>query len=207
MFINFEKYRKTKLSEKEVFLLCAIKNKDFQYIKDSVEMLIEKFVEGGLAKYIKGKKQEPQYEKVRLTPKGEKLLKDLSSSSVSEDTKILGDWLINYYKNREGGIVKNKAETLRRMQWFSDETGLTKNRLAVLLKSYISNTYNPEMGVSFEEYKKENPRAVLSNMVDNVFWSPPNIYSRHYKIEESPLYSYYQDNIEVIENLLKKYNG
>lgn len=207
MYINFNKFKLLDLSEIQVFLLCAIKNKAVDYLQEHFEEHREYFESKGFVKYIKGKKDTPKYELVRLDKKGEKLLKELSSSlEVSEDNKRLGEWLITFYKNRKGGIVKNKTETLRRLQWFSDQTGLERNDLAVLLKLYIQDTFVGDIK-DLEEAKTLNPRLHLSNEAGNIFWRPLNHLQKHYKLDESPLYEYYTDFREYFEKHIEKLNA
>lgn len=206
MYINLKNFLNSDLSEVQVFLLCAIKNKFVEYIEVHLDSHKEYFESEGLIKYIKGNKNTPVYELVRLEKKAERLLKNLSSSlEVSDDNRTLGDWLISYYKTRKGGIVKNKTETLRRLQWFSDQTGLERNDLAILLKLYIQDTFVGDIK-DLEEAKALNPRLHLSNEVGNIFWRPLNPLQKHYKLDESPLYEYYTDHREHFEKHREKLN-
>lgn len=209
MFINFEKFEKYGYTEEMIFLLCAIKNKALDYVKEKFETHRELFESKDLIKYVKKTKASQElFELVRIDKKGEKLLKDLSSSvSVSEDVEVLGNWVINYYKKRKGGIVTNKTETLRRLQWFSDETGLVKNSLAVLIKCFINDTYSPESGLTIEQAKEENPRLQLSNEAGNIFWKPRDRFARHYNLDDSPLYAYYTDFKDIIQPLIDQHNA
>lgn len=208
MYVNFEVFRQRGLQEKDIFILCAIKAKDLEHLNGIDNSY---FKEGSsifqYLKFIKKKtKDQPDTEVVRLNPKGEKLLKDISSSSkITEETKAIGEWLISYYKQRDGGIVKNKAETLRRIQWFTDYTGVTKNHLAVLLKCFISDTYRESSGLSLDEFKKENPRMQLSNIADDIFWKPRNLFSKHYNIDDSPLGIYLEEFRDYVEEQFKKH--
>lgn len=197
MFINFEKFTTLNLTEQFIFTLCAVKNKATIYLEDNFEVHRLQMEDKGYIKYVKPtRKGQPLYELVRIDKKGEKLLKDLSSATnISEDTKVLGEWLIKYYKDKKGGIVKNKTETLRRLQWFTDETGIVKNDLAVLLKNYLSDVYDPDCGLSITEAKEQNPRLQLSYEVANIFWRPRDNFDRHYKLDDSPLYNYYLEFI------------
>lgn len=207
MYINLKNFLNSDLSEVQVFLLCAIKNKFVKYIEMHLDTYKEYFESEGLIKYIKGNKNTPVYELVRLEKKAERLLKNLSSSlEISDDNRKLGDWVISYYKTRKGGIVKNKTETLRRLQWFSDETGLERNALALLLKMYIEDTYIGDIK-DFEEAKQINPRLHLSNEAGNIFWRPLNHLQKHYKLDESPLYEYYESFREAFEHRLSKLNS
>lgn len=200
MYINFDTYNRKGLTEVEIFTLCAIKNKAVEYLYENFSKVQEKLEKDGYIKYVKGKKDSKLEELVRLDKKGEKVLKDLSSSaSITEENKKLSEWVINFYKTKKGGIVKNKTETARRCEWFSNETGWVEKKLAILLMLFINDTYDQNSGLSLSEYKEQNPRMVLSNLCDNIFWSPSNNFARHYKLDESPLYQYYLDNQKYVE--------
>lgn len=70
----------------------------------------------------------------------------------------------------------------------------------------MGDTYTKESGLSIQEFKEQNPRMVLSNLVDNIFWTPKNNFARHYNLDDSPLWNYYQDNMEYIEEVWRKNN-
>lgn len=199
MYINFKKLHKNKLDLDQVLFLCAVQQKEPQEVQDLYfkEEYLEQGLEQGLLKKLK--KGE-----IRIDTKGTKLLKDLSSSgNISENTEIIVDWLIKVYRSRNGG-VKNKKETQRRCQWFSDETGIDGNHLAVLLRCFIADTYNSDCGMSIEEAKKENSRLQLSVLTDNIFWNPPNHFARNYTLDNSPLWNYFDDYTDFIKEQWKK---
>lgn len=200
MFINFKVLKNLKnysLDENSLYLLCAINQVEEQEVIDLYydDKLIKEWLSLGFIKELK----KGGY---RIDKKGRELLKRLSSSvDIEQETHTIVDWLVNVYKGKPGGIIKNKTETKRRCQWFSDNTGLTRNKLALLLQSFMLDTYNPESGLTIEQYGKENPRMVLSNMLDNVFWKPPNNFARNYTLDNSPLYTYLENNYEFVEEI------
>lgn len=209
MYINTAKINKYPLSPEDYFKLCAIKNGDKEYIEQHLtEEDYRRFETLSLVKYVKPKnKQQPVSERVRLDKVAEKILKDITTNGiVSEEIIILVDWLIKLYKGRSNGLLKNKVETLRRLQWYSDITGIRKNRLAVLLSSFAADSYCPDSGETFQEFKNNNPRALYHNLVDNIAWAPSNNFSQHYKLEESPLEKYREENESYIESLWAKNN-
>lgn len=198
MFINFNTFRKLKLTEEFVFFLLAVKSEDEHYIENFKDK--EKSLEEGYIKQIKS----GDY---RLDKKGKEILNKLSKSdAITEDNQKLSDWVINFYKNKKGGIVRNKVETARRCQWFSDETGWVKNQLAVVLMLFINDSYDQSTGLSLDEFREQNPRMVISNLCENIFWAPKNNFARHYNLDDSPLHNYYLDNQQYIEEQWKK-NG
>jgi hypothetical protein len=198
MFINFNTFRKLKLTEEFVFFLLAVKSEDEHYIENFKDK--QKSLEEGYIKQIKS----GDY---RLDKKGKDVLNKLSKSdSITPETEKLAEWIANYYKNKKGGIVRNKKELQRRCQSFSDETGWVKNQLAVVVASFINDTYDQSSGLSLEEFKEQNPRMQLSMLAENLFWVPRSKFSTHFNLDDSPLYQYYLEHTKHIEEQWKK-NG
>lgn len=203
MYINFRILNKfqEQFSFHDLLYLCAVKQQDEESMKRYLsEEQYSVLLEQGYIKTLKNGE-------VRLDKKGKELLNKISKSDeITSDTEQIANWLISVYKGREDGIVKNKAELKRRLQWFQDQTGIYRNHLALLLKCFMQDTYTKESGLSIQEFKEQNPRMVLSNLVDNVFWTPKNNFARHYNLDDSPLWNYYQDNQKYIEEIWRKNN-
>src|SRR5690606_18639303 len=203
MYLNFKILHKflEQFSFHDLLYLCAVKQQDDESMKKYLsEEQYSVLLEQGYIKTLKNGE-------ARLDKKGTELLKNISKSDeITEDTEKLCEWLVKVYKGREDGIVKNKQELKRRCQWFQDQTGIYKNKLALLLQCFIQDSYTKETGLTINEFKAENPRMVLSNMVDNVFWKPKDNFARHYNLTDSPLYQYYEDNKEYIESVWKSKN-
>lgn len=198
MFINFNIFRKLNLTEDFVFFLLAVKSEDEHYIenfKDKQWALSENYI-----KQIKN----GDY---RLDKKGKEILNKLSKSdAITPETEKLAEWIANYYKNKKGGIVRNKKELQRRCQSFSDETGWIKNQLATVVAAFINDCYDQSSGLSLEEFKEQNPRMQLSMIAENLFWVPRSHFSIHFNLDDSPLYQYYLEHTKHIEEQWKK-NG
>ena len=199
MFINFNIYKKYNLTPEYLIQLLAIKQKQTEEIDTDV---LGRFEELGYVSYTKGKKNQDIRELVRLSDKASKLLNDLSFAGASdEETEKIAEWIIGVYKNKEGGIVKNKTELKRRIQWFKEITQIKGNFLAVLIQLAMLDTYNPECGQSFYEAKKENPRLILSNMAENLLWMPASHFDKNYSLDKSPLYTYFEDNEQYVKQV------
>lgn len=200
MYINFNKLY---ITPEALIALCAIKQKNFCY--EISEGLLHSFKKDDLTTEVKGKPNETERQKVRLSKKGEKLLINLSFEGDTDDeTEKILEWLINIYKNKPCGIIKNKKETARRIQWWKEYSQIKGNRLALLLYLFVEDSYIPNEGESVAEFMNRNKRGVLSNMLDNVCWTPPNNFARHYTMDNSPLWRYYEDNKEYVDNFFLK---
>lgn len=207
MYINLKVLEKCGVDFNSIVILNIIKqntsgcqeeflkrlNVDWDSIKDYIEFV---------------KKGASEESKVRLNKKGKDLLIKFVTSTVNEDTEKIGEWIKKTYRSRPSGIVKNYKELLRRLQWFSDITNIKQNELATLIKAFMSNTYDPESGMTIEEAKKQNPFLVLSNVAENMFWSPKDVFAKHYSLDDSPLWQFYDDNIDffakTFDNLKNK---
>src|SRR5690606_28791796 len=127
----------------DLLYLCAVKQQDEESIKEIGEKIsVIRLLEHNYIKTLKNGE-------VRLDKKGKELLNKISKSDeITSDTEQIANWLISVYKGREDGIVKNKAELKRRLQWFQDQTGIYRNHLALLLKCFMQDTYTKESGLS-----------------------------------------------------------
>lgn len=205
MYINFKNFGKSGLSSDELILLCAIKQENTAFVEGFLDLL-PALEEKGLTKEIKGTKKQSPIEKLRLSKSGEKLLTDLVLiDKADEETKEIANWVVRVYSKKEGGFVKNRQELERRIQWFKSMTGIENNFLGYLIKLAMNDTYDPSYGLTFLEAKKENPRLIMSNMAENLFWSSDNIFNKRYKLEESALFNYYNDNREFVQSVWEKY--
>lgn len=195
MYINLKQLEKCGVDGNSIMILNIIKQNsngaqeeflkrlsvDWELIKDYIEFT---------------KKGASNEAKVRLNKKGKDLLIKLVTSSVDEDTEKIAEWVKTTYKNRPSGIVRNYTELKKRIQWFSDVSNIKQNELALLIKAFMSNTYDPESGLTIEEAKKNNPFLVLSNIAENMFYSPESHFDKHYTLDKSPLWQFYNDNID-----------
>lgn len=203
MFVNFRVLNNflEQWSFKDFLYLCAVKQQEEESIKEIGEKVsLVRLLEHNYIKTLKNGA-------LRLDKKGTEFLKNVSKSDeITEDTEKIIDWMVKMYKDREDGIVKNKQECKRRAQWFQDETGIYQNKLALLISSFMQDTYSKYSGLSIEEFKAQNPRMVLNNMLDNVFYKQDSMFDKHYTLNKSPLYQYFEDNQEYIEEIWKKNN-
>jgi len=207
MYINLQKVKK-QLKRGDLELLCAIKQLDTDYLIEEYWFeAFERFKSLDFITEVKTKKKgEHPYKALRLTEKAKKLLISISyEGAVDDESENIGNWLIKVYLKKAGGIVKNKTELKRRIMWFKTVTGIKGNFLAVLIQCSLNDMYDSESEQSFYDFKKDNPRAILSNMAENLFWTAPNNYARNYTIADSPLYRYFEDNEEYVKEAWVKY--
>ena len=204
MYLNISVFTKSNLQFSDLVFLAAINQTETDWLIENLnEGVYNRFNELSLIKHIKQKsKKEHLYTSLRLSEQGKSLLVNLSyEGAVDSETEVIADWLINIYKAKSGGIVKNKTEIKRRIQWFKTVTQIKGNKLAVLLQSFLQDTYNEQDGLTVKEFMEQNPRGVLSNMLDNVCFNPTSVFDKHKTLDKSPLWQYYEENIEYINKV------
>ena len=206
MYLNISVFTKSNLQFSDLVFLAAINQTETDWLIENLnEDVYNRFNELSLIKHIKQKsKKEHLYTSLRISEVGTKFLADISyEGAVDSETEVIADWLINIYKAKSGGIVKNKTEIKRRIQWFKTVTQIKGNKLAVLLQSFLQDTYNEQDGLTVKEFMEQNSRGVLSNMLDNVCFSPTSVFDRHKTLDKSPLWQYYEDNLEYVNQVWK----
>lgn len=201
MYLNFTPIRQS-LQRGDLELLTAIKQVETDYlIKELTETDLERFKAINFISEVKLKKKgDHLYTTLRASDILKKLLISISfEGAPDEESKKIAEWIFSVFKNRSGGIIKNKTETVRRLFWFKTITKIEGNFLALLIQSFFNDTYDSNSGLSVKEFMEENKRGVLNQMCDNVFWQPPNHFARNYTLADSPLYRYYEDNEQFIK--------
>lgn len=202
MYINITVLGKSGLEYSDLVFLAGIKQVDKEVLEKLTCDVFNRLEGLSLLTSIKGKKGDNPIYNVRLSDKGKKLMTDLSfEGAVDDESEKIRDWVVSVYKNKNGGIVKNKTELGRRIHWFKTITEIRGNFLAVLIQCVMQDTYDPECGQSFYDAKKDNSRLILSNLAENLFWMPQSHFDRHYTLDKSPLFTYYEDNQEYIKQV------
>ena len=204
MYLNISVFTKSNLQFSDLVFLAAINQTETDWLIENLnEDVYNRFNELSLIKHIKQKSnKEHLYTSLRISEVGAKFLADISyEGAVDSETEVIADWLINIYKAKSGGIVKNKTETKRRIQWCKTVTQIKGNKLAVLLQCFLQDTYNEQDGLTVKEFMEQNSRGVLSNMLDNVCFNPTSVFDKHKTLDKSPLWQYYEENIEYINKV------
>jgi len=211
MYLNFDKIVKREVHPKDLLFLQAVHQQKTEELENVVAMYmeddsLERFLSDGIVEYIKGKKGDTEIARLRLTKKGRDFLLELQKGEDWTEVEVeLVKWGEAVYSKRPNYVKSNKLEAQRRMYWFAQETGITKNELAVLMDCFMKDCFVPEeydkrpFNEQFGEFKKKNPRAQVSNKLENILWAPKDRFQRHYTLEGSPLWNYYRDNEDYIE--------
>lgn len=179
MYLNFEKLEKSKLLPKEFFYLLAIKNKADFYTSKIPDNVLSNLSENGFVTVDKS---------IKITKSGKELLKDLSTPTVDEDDEKIFVWLENFYiKNGKG--IGNATKTKRYISEFKNKSGIEKNKLVILCKSFLEDDDNMQ----------------YNNILEYAFYKPTNPYQTSFKLEDSRLYQFYLRNKEHFDKEFEKY--
>lgn len=191
MYINFKIMKSKGLSAKDVVLLQMFKQNrsedTSEYISwelEGDESSLNSFEEDGLISYVKAKsKKETKFNTVRLSKKGNKILEDLATFQVMEEDMRVYEWLKTRYLEFEKEIGSEK-KGLELCAWFRNESGITKNNLIILCRSFMAD----------EEQMK------WSLMLQYLFWKP-DAHNRYQKprLENSKLWLYYEKHKDFFE--------
>lgn len=152
---------KEDVSEKIAMLITS--DKDLEYLE-----------ENSYIKYIKGKKEDNQFQRMRLDKKGTEYLNSLEEADVTDEDVTIFNWLSDIYKSKDKQIGNGK-KTKRLIASFREKSGIEKNNLAYLCNTFINDDEEQEWSFKLEY----------------VFFKPANAYQTRFTLEQSRLYQYY----------------
>lgn len=196
MFINFNIYKKYNLTPEHLIQLLAVKQKQTEEINIDI---LGRFEELGYVTYTKGKKNQDIRELVRLSDKGKKLVKEISTDSKdwTEDEEILYNWLSKYYEERNKQ-VGNPNRVKKLLRWFSLETGIYKNNLVKLISDFLNDEYVDESSKVLEFCLFYPKKFTTDNGKSIAYEAKPDIF-------DSWLFKHYQQNKERLEKTFEEY--
>ena len=108
MFINFKIYQKHNLTPELLIQLIAIRQKEVSVINTDI---LSRFEEVGYISYVKGKKDQDKRELVRLSDKGKKIVRELTTDSKDYMVALkVGEKRGHFRSKTYPGIAKAVAE-------------------------------------------------------------------------------------------------
>lgn len=176
MFINFNNFKKSNLGAEQLMFLLAVNQEDLDYIIEHFDLVedLDDFVI-----FIKGKKSQTDYEKIRLSKLGKQFFKALGEVIVDDEDIVVFNFMKKSYLSMDKE-VGNGAKTKRYINWFKNATGIRKNRLISLLSHFLFDENNME----------------YNHKLEYAFYKPATMYEVKPRLEESRLYKYYEANEE-----------
>lgn len=184
MYINFNNYRESGLSPQELIFMLAVKWGDLEEIKAKFKA----YQYHPYYTFIKGKANQAEEEKIRLSEKGKEVFESLTEADVEEQDKKVFEWLKSYYL-QNGKEVGNGAKTQRHIRDFRIKSGIEKNKLILLCKAFLTDESNME----------------YNHLLEYAFYKPATAYEKNFKLEESRLYQYYLKRKEEFDEAFKRF--
>lgn len=193
MYVNFEIAKKRGLSPTDVVNLQLISQnkteKLEEIITDNIPLsVLNWYQELEYVTLVKAKnKSDSIQNRIRLSSKGNDLLEDLQVPQINDDDLQLYEWLERTYQ-KEGKELGNRKKTKLYIALFRVNSGIDRNKLALLCKAFMNDSSQ------FEWSKK----------LEFLFFKPGNVFSVKFDLEQSKLYQYYIKHKEHFDNKFAK---
>ena len=193
MYINFQLAKTKGLTPTDVANLQLIsQNKTeslWEIITETVSLqTLDRYQNLGYITLVKAKnKGDTIQNRVRLSTKGSELLEDLQVPEVNSEDLMLYDWLEATYK-KEDKEIGNRKKTKLYIALFRSHSGIDRNKLALLCKTFMNDSSQFEW----------------SKRLEFLFFKPGNVFSVKFDLEQSKLYQYYLKHKEHFDNKFAK---
>lgn len=191
-YTNFEILEKSDLEAEDLILLTACRQNRTEGLGSIIGKRFGKsklwvLEQKGFIEYIKGKKGQSDFDKVRITSKGQDFLDDVETPGVTNDDLKLYEWLELEYKS-SGRIIGNRKKTKLYISLFRVHSQIDRNRLAFLCDTFL----------------RDDDKMKYSQKLEYMFFKPPNVFTSRFDIEESRLYKYYLQHKEAFDKEFEK---
>lgn len=196
MHINFKYANNRGLNPIDILTLQIIKQlrTDKEVVNELATVLQDErlgfYVDKKWVTQIKGKKSDDELSRLRLTKSGNKLMENIETAEVTEDTIKIFDWISTFYVGEEDKFVGNKKRTKQGLAQFAKETGISRNHLSYLIQNFLKSE-------SFD----------YSYKLENLLFSSKNLYSRKFSLDECRLNDFYLKNKSFFDSKFDNINN
>lgn len=181
-------------SSKDLFIQEVIREYVFDHINTSGKKTHSILEEMDLVKYIKGTKKSEPWETIRLSEKGERILKEM----YHKEQNPLAEYMLECTKKEYERIgadktyIKGGDKILYYISEFLDSrpTPYTEKMIQAVLRAYSSQ---------FEYDKK-----YLLKM-QNLYFKSTNVYATKFSVEDCPLHDFINREQNLIKTIYKKW--
>lgn len=193
MYINFQLAKTKGLTPTDVANLQLISQNKTESLWDIITetvslQTLDRYQNLGYITLVKAKnKGDTIQNRVRLSSKGSELLEDLQVPEVNSEDLMLYDWLEATYK-KEDKEIGNRKKTKLYIALFRSHSGIDRNKLALLCKTFMNDSSQFEW----------------SKRLEFLFFKPGNVFSVKFDLEQSKLYQYYLKHKEHFDNKFAK---
>lgn len=193
MYINYKLAESRGLNKDHVSALIMIRQNKFEDMSEILEKyfgvvssIIEVLIATELVDAIKGTPKQTFCQKLRVTKKGQTYLDELETPDITEEDIQVFNWAEKVYKAK-GKEVGNKKKTKRYIAQFRVQSGIDKNNLGKLLKSFFTDESNMEWNFKLEF----------------AFYKPATMFETRFDLEQSRLFQYYLKNQNYFDKIFQ----
>ena len=182
-----------KLNTGDEFIRSIVKQYLYDFETESCRKPLEILDEAGYIKYTKtGAKSRP-WERIRLSDKGEQIIKDMFQRPIHPLAEFTLEYVTEQY-NRIGAdksYLKSGGKILHYISEFlySRPSEYTERMIRAVVFAYIQ---------SFEENYK------YLNKMSTLFFKPTNVYNTKFNVDESPLHNFINLNRDKVKYYYSK---
>ena len=183
-------------SQKNEFIQNIIKEYCYDFETESGESVIDILVKSDLIKFTKTVIKSRPWESVRLSDKGEKILKSLSEKPINDLAQYTMDYVKSEYQRigADKKYISGGDKLLFYISEFLDSRTVQydERMIKAVITSYCDSFPNGDLK--------------YLNKMSNLFYKPVNAYSTKFSVEDSPICKYIessQDNIRYYYKKLK----
>lgn len=147
--------------------------------------------EAGYIKYIKGKKSDQDWEKVRLSELGEKILKELNHKPLHELANFTMLYIKQEYERVGAKKLVKGGEKIQHYisEFLHEKENYNERMIKAVITAYVN---------SFEYDSK------YMNGMGTLFFKPTNAYATKWKPEDCPIWDFIEKNQSSIKNVYTK---
>ena len=176
------------LNKGSEFVQNIIREYLFEFETDSGRRPHEILEEAGYIKYIKKYPASKPWVGIRLSEKGEKILKEMNQKEQHHLAEFTLDYVTKEY-NRIGAdktYMKGGGKLLHYISEFlySRPSEYTERMIKAVISAYVSK---------FEYDKK------YLNKMENLFFKPKNAFATKFSVEDSPICSFIDNQKDLIK--------
>ena len=179
MYVNFSLYN---LQPQDLYYIFAVKQIETEI--NIPNETLQRFKDLDLITTVKGKPNQEERLKIRLSSKGKKFLDDLSTPEVTEEQIKMRDYLISMYLNNEDTerVIGNKKLIAQYISVLQNYLDLDIYRLYYLFEFFLAEHF-------------------FTKKLENVFLDRNKNRYGEFKnnIEDSPIFQFYEQRKKEVE--------
>lgn len=179
-------------STKNIYIRNIIRQYLYEYQTDNNKYPHEILDEVGYIKYIKGTKKDELWDKVRLSDKGERILKELHQKPLHELSEFTLEYVRKEYQRigADKGYIQGGDKLLFYISEFLEAKETYTERM---IKAVVSSYCN-----SFQYDLK------YLNKMSTLFHKPTNVYATKWTPETCPIWRYIEENQDNIKHTYRQ---